>query len=85
MSYSWDKDAEGKLNVNVIGVRNFAPLEGFPEEAATGSASGAMACFITKNILADILNKSFANVNKFTIIHYIHNTLLICFKVDVKR
>ena len=51
MSYSWDKDAKGKLNVNVIGVRNFAPLEGFPEEAATGSASGAMACFITKNIL----------------------------------
>ena len=34
----------------VKGVRNFAPVEGIPEEPATGSACGAMACFIIKNI-----------------------------------
>ena len=34
----------------VKGVRNFAPIEGIPEEPATGSACGAMATFIIKNI-----------------------------------
>lgn len=34
----------------VKGVRNFAPVEGIPEEPATGSACGAMASFIIKNI-----------------------------------
>lgn len=28
--------------------RNFAPLVGIPEESATGSASGALACYLTK-------------------------------------
>jgi len=30
--------------------RNFAPLFGIPEEAATGSASGALACYLTKHL-----------------------------------
>ena len=34
----------------VKGVRNFAPIEGIPEEPATGSACGAMAAFIIKHI-----------------------------------
>ncbi|MDO6707393.1 PhzF family phenazine biosynthesis protein [Photobacterium sp. 1_MG-2023] len=29
--------------------RNFAPLFGIPEESATGSASGALACYLTKH------------------------------------
>jgi PhzF family phenazine biosynthesis protein len=28
--------------------RNFAPLFGIPEESATGSASGALACYLSK-------------------------------------
>ena len=28
--------------------RNFAPLFGIPEESATGSACGALACYLTK-------------------------------------
>ncbi len=30
--------------------RNFAPLFGIPEESATGSASGALACYLTKHL-----------------------------------
>lgn len=30
------------------GCRNFAPLFGIPEESATGSASGALACYLAK-------------------------------------
>ena len=30
--------------------RNFAPLVGIPEESATGSASGALACYLAKHI-----------------------------------
>ncbi|GGX63916.1 phenazine biosynthesis protein PhzF [Saccharospirillum salsuginis] len=30
--------------------RNFAPLVGIPEESATGSASGALACYLTKHL-----------------------------------
>ncbi|MZI93193.1 PhzF family phenazine biosynthesis isomerase [Vibrio sp. CAIM 722] len=30
--------------------RNFAPLYGIPEESATGSACGALACYLTKHI-----------------------------------
>lgn len=30
--------------------RNFAPLVGISEEAATGSANGALACYITKHL-----------------------------------
>ncbi|WP_247687004.1 PhzF family phenazine biosynthesis protein [Pseudoalteromonas luteoviolacea] len=33
--------------------RNFAPLFGIPEESATGSASGALACYLTKHINSD--------------------------------
>jgi PhzF family phenazine biosynthesis protein len=29
--------------------RNFAPLFGIPEESATGSATGALACYLTKH------------------------------------
>lgn len=38
--------------------RNFAPLLGIPEESATGSASGALACYLTKHLKG--------NLNKFT-------------------
>ncbi|MEN6669997.1 PhzF family phenazine biosynthesis protein [Psychrobacter sp. B38] len=38
--------------------RNFAPLVGIPEESATGSASGALACYLTKH-LGDKRPKSF--------------------------
>lgn len=30
--------------------RNFAPLVGIPEESATGSANGALACYLTKHL-----------------------------------
>ncbi|MCF6437588.1 PhzF family phenazine biosynthesis protein [Pseudoalteromonas sp. MMG022] len=30
--------------------RNFAPLFGIPEESATGSASGALACYLAKHL-----------------------------------
>jgi len=30
--------------------RNFAPLVGIPEESATGSASGALACYLSKHV-----------------------------------
>ncbi|WP_368393428.1 PhzF family phenazine biosynthesis protein [Photobacterium sp. 2_MG-2023] len=30
--------------------RNFAPLFGIPEESATGSASGALACYLSKHL-----------------------------------
>ncbi|MDW6094743.1 PhzF family phenazine biosynthesis protein [Vibrio rhizosphaerae] len=32
--------------------RNFAPAVGIPEESATGSASGALACYLTKHVYA---------------------------------
>ena len=47
----------GIINVTVKGVRNFAPLEGIPEEPATGSACGATACFIVKNIILPSFQK----------------------------
>lgn len=31
--------------------RNFAPLFGIPEESATGSSSGALACYLSKYVL----------------------------------
>jgi PhzF family phenazine biosynthesis protein len=30
--------------------RNFAPLVGIPEESATGSSSGALACYLSKHV-----------------------------------
>ena len=30
--------------------RNFAPLVDIPEESATGSANGALACYLTKHV-----------------------------------
>lgn len=30
--------------------RNFAPLFGIPEESATGSSNGALACYLTKHV-----------------------------------
>jgi len=38
------------------GCRNFAPLFGIPEESATGSSSGALACYLVKHVFKD--NKS---------------------------
>ncbi|TMO56006.1 PhzF family phenazine biosynthesis protein [Pseudoalteromonas phenolica] len=32
--------------------RNFAPLYGIPEESATGSSSGALACYLVKHVFA---------------------------------
>ncbi|WP_087021127.1 PhzF family phenazine biosynthesis protein [Thaumasiovibrio subtropicus] len=39
--------------------RNFAPLFGIPEESATGSASGALACYLVKHVKR-------SNVHRFT-------------------
>ncbi|TMP83375.1 phenazine biosynthesis protein PhzF [Pseudoalteromonas phenolica] len=33
--------------------RNFAPLLGIPEESATGSSSGALACYLAKHVFKD--------------------------------
>lgn len=51
LTFSMDTNSGNIINATVKGVRNFAPLEGIPEEPATGSAYGAMACFIVKNII----------------------------------
>ena len=55
LSYDMVPDIKDEIHVHVTGVRNFAPLEDIPEEAATGSANGAMACYIVKNILSPLL------------------------------
>ncbi|NAW64757.1 PhzF family phenazine biosynthesis protein [Photobacterium halotolerans] len=34
--------------------RNFAPLFGIPEESATGSASGALACYLSKHLDGEV-------------------------------
>jgi predicted PhzF superfamily epimerase YddE/YHI9 len=34
----------------VTGIRNFAPFVGIPEEPATGSANGALACYFVKHL-----------------------------------
>ena len=36
--------------------RNFAPLFGISEESATGSASGALACYLTKHVFRNSNN-----------------------------
>ncbi|SHE58717.1 PhzF family phenazine biosynthesis protein [Vibrio gazogenes] len=36
--------------------RNFAPLFGIPEESATGSANGALACYLTKHLYGGPVN-----------------------------
>jgi len=36
--------------------RNFAPLFGIPEESATGSSSGALACYLTKYVYCNPRN-----------------------------
>ncbi len=40
-------DAKSKLTASC---RNFAPLVGIHEESATGSASGALACYLTEHL-----------------------------------
>jgi len=40
-------DAESKLTASC---RNFAPLFGISEESATGSSSGALACYLTEHL-----------------------------------
>ncbi|KPZ73786.1 putative isomerase YddE [Pseudoalteromonas sp. P1-26] len=37
--------------------RNFAPLVGIPEESATGSASGALACYLSKHVFIQQENR----------------------------
>jgi len=39
--------------------RNFAPLYGIPEESATGSASGALACYLNRYVDSSISHFSF--------------------------
>ncbi|REL36226.1 PhzF family phenazine biosynthesis protein [Thalassotalea euphylliae] len=48
-----------KTNTVTANCRNFAPLYGISEEAATSSASGALACYLTKYL-------SGSHVNRFT-------------------
>ncbi|EKO3737018.1 PhzF family phenazine biosynthesis protein, partial [Vibrio metschnikovii] len=39
-----------KTSMVTASCRNFAPLFGISEESATGSASGALACYLTKHL-----------------------------------
>ena len=41
--------------------RNFAPLFGIPEESATGSASGALACYLTTHLRYKSLDGKHSN------------------------
>lgn len=47
-----------KTSTVTASCRNFAPLFGIPEESATGSASGALACYLAKH-LPDTHSNSF--------------------------
>ncbi len=47
--FELDHTASGRSAV----CRNFAPLFGIPEESATGSASGALACYLSKHLQAE--------------------------------
>lgn len=40
--------AHESLNNSSVHCRNFAPLYGIPEESATGSSNGALACYLLK-------------------------------------
>lgn len=51
VTYDKNSNSTSKISAIIKGVRNFAPLEGIPEEPATGSACGAMACFLVKNLI----------------------------------
>merc|ERR1719266_572023 len=51
VTYDINSNSTSKISAIIKGVRNFAPLEGIPEEPATGSACGAMACFLVKNLI----------------------------------
>ncbi|WP_421418364.1 PhzF family phenazine biosynthesis protein [Pseudoalteromonas lipolytica] len=46
-------DAHEKLTASC---RNFAPLVGILEESATGSASGALACYLTRHLYSEHIN-----------------------------
>ena len=50
--------------IHVTGVRNFAPFVGIPEEPATGSANGALACYLVKHLFLDALHRSDGNRNR---------------------
>lgn len=39
--------------------RNFAPLFGIPEESATGSSTGALACYLAKHVFKDKETQNF--------------------------
>jgi len=39
--------------IHVTGIRNFAPYVGIPEEPATGSANGALACYLVKHLFLE--------------------------------
>jgi predicted PhzF superfamily epimerase YddE/YHI9 len=39
--------------IRVTGVRSFAPYVGVPEEPATGSANGALSCYLVKHLFLD--------------------------------
>jgi len=69
LTYDNDANSSNRVNATVIGVRNFAPLEGIPEEPATGSACGAMACFIVKNIILPSIQekKEFSSENEILV------------------
>lgn len=43
--------------------RNFAPLLGIAEESATGSASGALACYLAKHSIEEIDSKGSSSEN----------------------
>lgn len=45
-----------KTSMVTANCRNFAPLFGIPEESATGSASGALACYLIKHFPSTHLN-----------------------------
>ena len=51
-------NSQKSKTILVTGVRNFAPFVGIPEEPATGSANGALACYLVKHLFLDTLYRS---------------------------
>ncbi len=48
-----DTTIQKSKTILVTGVRNFAPFVGIPEEPATGSANGALGCYLVKHLFLD--------------------------------
>lgn len=54
---------ERSQTIVVTGVRNFAPAVGIPEEPATGSANGALACYLVRYLFLGAFCGDDANIS----------------------